>query len=527
MNILGLHKSPWHNTGACIIQTNELDTLQISMISQERLDKKKDSRDFPELAVNACMRELNINSYEEIDLIVMDHIINKDWKLDNKLGQEQKEGFLKDFPEEKIFVINHHLAHAYSVFYSTDFEEASILVVDGRGSSKETQSLYFGDKNGIKLIDKTEKVGIGLLYAAVTQKIGFKLLQEGKTMGLAPYGKNKNIFNFPKEYDGIITDYSSVLIDGKYDFKKEYKVDTSSFSEKADAAFEIQQECEQALLHLVKYSKERLNTNNLCITGGVGLNSVSNYKILQSNIFDDVFINPACSDTGIPLGCALYGLHKINNKNKDYMEISPYLGPTYNNDEIEKAIHLYSGFDIIEDKEFKKTSELLFQNKIVAVHQGRSEMGPRALGNRSILMSPLVAENKDVLNKRVKFREEFRPFAPACLLEHASEYFEIDRESPYMLFVPNVKNNKKKIIPAVTHIDGTGRLQTLTQKRNKHFYKIVKSFYDKTNVPILLNTSFNIAGQPIVESPNDAIETFLKTDIDALLLDKYLLIKLT
>ena len=525
MNILGLHKSPWHNTGACIIQSSELDEVKISLISQERLDKKKDSRAFPELAINTCMKELNINSYEEIDLVIMDYIINKDWKFDNKKEQEEKEGFLKNFPEEKIFTINHHLAHAYSVFYSSKFEEASILVIDGRGSSKETQSLFLGNRDGIHLIDKTEKIGIGLLYSAVTQKIGFKLLQEGKTMGLAPYGKNKNIFNFPNKYNGIETDYSSLLLNEKYEFKKEYNLDTSSFSEKANAAYEVQEECEKALLHLTRYSKEKLNTKFLCISGGVGLNSVSNYKILQSKIFDDVFINPACSDTGIPLGCALYGFHKINKKNKLYGEISPYLGPSYNSNRIEKAIYSYSGFYVNKDSEFKKTSELLYQNKIVALHQGRSEMGPRALGNRSIIMSPLYKENKDILNKRVKFREEFRPFAPACLLEYAKEYFEIDRESPYMLFVPTVKKNKKDVIPAVTHVDGTGRLQTLTKERNKHFYEIVKSFYNRTNIPILLNTSFNVAGQPIVESPEDAIETFLKTDIDALLLDNYLLVK--
>ena len=525
INILGLHKSPWHDTGACIIQSSELNEIKINFISQERLDKKKHSRTFPELAINSCMRELKIDSYEEIDLVILDYIINKDWRLDNKEGKQKKEGFLKNFPEEKITTINHHLAHACSVFYSSGFEEASILVIDGRGSSKETQSLFLGNKYGIHLIDKTEKIGIGLLYSAITQAIGFEFFQEGKTMGLAPYGKNKNIFNFSSKFNGIETDYSSLLIDGKYELIKEYKLDTSSFSEKANAAFEVQQECEKALLHLARYAKKKLNTKFLCITGGVGLNSVANYKVLQSKIFDDVFINPACSDTGIPLGCALHGFHKIKNKSKEYKEISPYLGPRYTRKEIEKIIYSYSGYNIVKDSEFEETVKLICQNKIVALHQGRSEMGPRSLGNRSIIMSPLFKENKDILNKKVKFREEFRPFAPACLLECANEYFEIDRESPYMLFVPIVKKNKRDLIPAVTHVDGTGRLQTITKERNRHFYEIIKSYYSKSNIPILLNTSFNIAGQPIVETPNDAIETFLKTNIDALLIDKYLLVK--
>ncbi len=525
MNILGLHKNPWHNTGAALINIENKET-RFSFLSEERMDRVKDSRAFPSLSIKACMKELKIDSFSDIDLVVMDYIENKNWKKDNKNSEEVVEGFLQDFPEDKIITIDHHLAHAYSVFYSSKFNESAILVVDGRGSSKETQSLYYGDKNGVRLVDKTNKVGIGLLYASITQQIGFKLLQEGKTMGLAPYGKFCNLFNFPKKYNNIETDYSDVLEEGSYNLKTAYSVDIKTFEEKANAAFEIQKECEEALLHLAKYAKKKLNTNNLCITGGVALNSVSNYKILRSGIFDDVFINPACSDTGIPLGCALYGLHKEKNYTKNYSEINPYLGPTYSDEEIKKAINEFSGFTIKEDNNFEKVSELLYSNKIVAVHQGRSEMGPRALGNRSILMSPLLAKNKDILNARVKFRESFRPFAPACLLEYSEEYFEIDRESPYMLFVPLVRENKRDVIKAVTHIDNTGRLQTLTQERNPHFYDIVNSFYKKTGIPILLNTSFNIANEPVVETPQDAIETFLKTDIDALLLSKYLLVKI-
>lgn len=399
--------------------------------------------------------------------------------------------------------------------------------MDGRGSDKETQSLYIADINkGIELIDTTDVIGIGLLYAAVTHEIGFGHLQEGKTMGLAPYGGNatKKILSFPDKFNGIITDYSDVCIEDSYAMNLEHP-QIETFEDKAIAAFEIQEECERALLHLAKYAKEKTGCDYLCISGGVGLNSVSNYKILQSGIFKDVFINPAASDTGIPLGAALYGFHHILKQPKNYYEISPYLGPTYSDERIKKAITKFRGFKLVDQDAFNVAANLIADNKILGFFHGRSEMGPRALGNRSIIMSPLKAENKDILNHRVKFREAFRPFAPAILREHAEEYFLIDRESPYMLMVPLVKEDKKEIIKAVTHVDGTGRLQTVTREFNGKFYNIIESFYKKTGVPVLLNTSFNVAGEPIVESPEDAIKCFLGTDIDALLIEDYLLIK--
>ena len=279
------------------------------------------------------------------------------------------------------------------------------------------------------------------------------------------------------------------------------------------------------MLHLAQYAKEKTGCDYLCISGGVGLNSVANYKVLQSNIFKDIYINPAASDTGIPLGAALYGYHKVLNQPKTYAEISPYLGPTYDDDVIKKAIKKYSGFKLVDTSAFEKAAELIAQNKILGFFHGRSEMGPRALGNRSIIMSPLLAENKDTLNLRVKFREAFRPFAPSILREYAEDYYVIDRESPYMLFVPLVREDKKEIIKAVTHVDGTGRLQTVTKEFNGKYYDLIESFYKATGVPVLLNTSFNVAGEPIVESPEDAIKCFLKTDIDALLIEDYLLIK--
>jgi len=524
--VLGIHKNPWHNTGAAMIKSVDGGKVEFAFISEERLDRIKDSRSFPILSIKSCMEKLGVENSIDIDLVVMDYIENKDWRRDNKQGDMEVHEFMTEIPDEKIITINHHLAHAYSVFYSSGFSESAILVVDGRGSQKETQSLYNADSYGnIHLIEKTENIGIGLLYSSVTQMIGFKLLQEGKTMGLAPYGVDKKILNLKQDYNGISTNYSHMLETGKYTFVNQSSLDLSKFQEKANVAFEVQQECESAMLHLARHAKVKTKSTKLCITGGVALNSVANYKVLQSGVFDDIFINPACSDSGIPLGCVLYGFHHHFNHPRDYSLISPFIGNSYSDRDRLSAINAYSGYSVIEDVSFEYTVSLLSENKIVACHQGASEMGPRALGNRSILMSPIFAENKNILNLRVKHREDFRPFAPACLEEYAQEYFEIDRPSPFMLFVPNVKAEKKHLLPAVTHVDSTGRLQTLTSTRNQHFYKIVQQFYKKTGVPVLLNTSFNVAGEPIVETPENAIECFLGTDIDALILGKFLLIK--
>ncbi|NOU66740.1 carbamoyl transferase [Paenibacillus sp. LMG 31461] len=528
MIILGIHKDPWHNTGAAIIK--EVDNeVQFAFISEERLNREKDSRVFPIKSILACMKQLNINSKDEIDLIVMDHIEDIDWRKDNKTREVIVNDFFKDINEEKIKIINHHLAHACSTFFSSSFDEAAVLIVDGRGTMKETQSLFYASTkdNQINLLDSTDKVGIGLLYSTVSQKIGFGKMQEGKTMGLAPYGRdnNKRIFNFPKEFVGVVTDYSNVVSEGTYTLTAEYDKEISGWDDVATAAYEVQEECEAAFLHLAKYAKEKTKSDFLCLSGGVALNSVSNDKVLKSGLFNDIFINPACSDTGIPLGCALYGYHIAKGRPKSYSTINPYMGPEYSVEDINKAISSFTGFSIYERNAIEKLTEMLIDNKIIARHYGRSEMGPRALGNRSILMNPTIEENKDVLNERVKHRESFRPFAPAILEEFTCDYFDLDRQSPYMLLVPNVNEDKRQVIPAVTHVDGTARVQTLTKERNGAFYDLVESFYKISGVPVLLNTSFNVAGEPIVETPEDAIRCFLSTNIDALLIGEILLIK--
>ncbi|MCA1702181.1 MAG: carbamoyltransferase [Actinobacteria bacterium] len=525
LTVLGLHKDPWHNTGAAIIRAHGSDVL-FSALGEERCDRVKNSRAFPAHSVRACMDELDVASLDEVDLVVMDFICQPVWSEDFYRVPCTTDNFLAEIDPGKIHVINHHTAHAYNTFYSSGFEHAAVLVVDGRGSHKETQSLFAAGPDGIKLLESTRTIGIGLLYAAVTEKIGFGILNEGKTMGLAPYGAHvrKRIFDFPRKFLGITTDYSDVCVDGSYEIAASHAEITAD-EDKARAAFEVQEECEQALLHLAMYAWERTGASRLCLSGGVALNSVANYKVLRAGIFDEVFINPAASDAGIPLGAALYGYHAVAKRPSSYSLISPYLGPRYSEAQVADAVGAFSGYSVERGDVLSRAAEFLVQNRIVGCFQGRSETGPRALGNRSILMSPLIAENKDVLNARVKHREGFRPFAPAILEEYTEEYYVMDRPSPYMLFVPEVREDKRKVIPAVTHVDGTGRLQTLNRDVNSEFYQLVEAFHRSTGVPVLLNTSFNVAGEPIVETPEDAIQCFLGTNIDVLLIESYLLVK--
>jgi carbamoyltransferase len=518
MFVLGIHKDPWHNTGAALIRSEGAKT-DIVFISEERLNRVKDSRAYPEKAIYACLNEFGLKTIDEVDLVVMDYIRDKNWRKDFFKTECNISSELNALPPEKVHVMNHHLAHAAATFYSSGFKKSAVLVVDGRGSENETQSLYVADESGIKCVASTKKIGIGLLYASVTQAIGFKLLQEGKTMGLAPLGANIDppVFQFKRNFNGIETDYSSSCVEGSYAMSTPHRPITT-FDEKARAAYDVQKECEAAMDHLARWAKEITKMDYLCISGGVALNSVTNYKILSSGLYKDIFVNPAASDSGIPLGAALHGLHNVLGVKRNYNGISPFLGPTYSMRRIQKAVSTFSGYRVLHDGAVDEAVKMLAANQIVACHFGRSEMGPRALGNRSILMSPLNAENKDILNSRVKHREAFRPFAPVILEEYASEYFFIDRPCPFMLFVPQVRPEKKLLIPAVVHVDGSGRLQTVNRTLNPLFYSIIEKFAKLTEIPVILNTSFNDNNEPIVESPEDAIRCFMATNIDALLI---------
>jgi carbamoyltransferase len=519
VRILGIHREPWHDTGAAVL-VEDCGGVEIVSITQERLDRVKDSRAFPGDAIDYCLKASGMSSLDEIDLVVSDYIEPAVAKQTQTLPPEK-------IAPEKMAIINHHQAHAAGAFYSSPFDEAAVLVVDGRGSDKETQSLFTASReSGVRLLEKSGILGLGLLYATVTVKIGFGILNEGKTMGLAPYGggSRKDIIDWPsiRRYSGIHTDYTG-LCHGRYDMRP--ALPPMSDDVRARLAFEVQREIEHGMLYLARRAREITGMKNLCISGGVGLNSVANNRIVQEKIFDGVFIHPACSDTGIPLGCALHGYHHILSGRGRFNFNNAHMGRAYTPGEMDCAIKSSAGFRVCCDDDDSKTVELLTDNKVLGWFQGGSEIGPRALGNRSILMNPGRAENKDHLNERVKHRENFRPFAPAVIGERAGEYFDLDRPSPFMLLVADVLPGAREKIPAVTHIDGTARVQTVSMNSNPAFYRLMEKFGEATGTPVLLNTSFNVAGEPVVETPDDAIRCFLSTGIDALRLGKNLLLK--
>ena len=540
--ILGIQCFASIDSGACIMRTKKnSNSYDYVAISEERLIRKKHPYTFPLHSIKYCMDYFNLKSFTEIDLMVSDIIREPVWNRSGPSYNVKEFDYLKSilkFPEEKIFQINHHLAHAASVYYTSGFKNSAILIVDGNGTDLETNSFYEGKNDKIRLIDKYKGRGIGTVYNVITKDcLNLGTGGEGKTMGLAPFGgKGNPILDFSKvNYNGIETDYSSILrrmpfsdiltLSNKNKIKKlninlpkRSKSDNVLKQKWKQIAFDVQNETEKCLIHLGKELKKRVKSDNICIAGGVALNSVANQKLFDKTNFKDISLYPACSDAGIPFGLCIWALYnhpnfKINNR-KIFKLKNAYSGITYNDDEIQSILKKYK----IKSKkiDLKKVAKSLSEGKIVGWFQNGSEYGPRALGNRSILADSRNPKMQDIVNNRVKHREAYRPFAPAVLEEDYKEFFDLKRPSPYMLLVAKVK--KPKLIPSVTHVDGTARVQTVNKKQNDIFYNLIKEFKKITGIGCILNTSFNNAGEPIVETPVDAILGILNMDMDYLVL---------
>jgi carbamoyltransferase len=471
---------------------------------------------------------------------------------------------------EKIFFCDHHLAHAASSFFASPFERAAIVTVDGVGEDTTT-IIARGDGALIEsVVSKSFPHSIGLLYSVFTAFLGFEVNEgEYKVMGLAAYGE-------PTYVDKVRT-LITQADDGSYCINEEYFAFTTSveygFNNKflelfgvprsperdfvtkrmdlslqeqftdedleknqyyADVAASIQVVVEEMVLKIVKHALRITGESNLCFAGGVALNSVANGRILRESGFSNVFIQSAAGDAGGALGSALWASRTLFQDSRSNVVLPTYLGPSYGSKEIEEAIRnaqlSYERVDHDEDELANRISTFLAEGKVVGLFQGRCEWGPRALGNRSIIADPRNPDMRDIVNTKVKFREPFRPFAPVVLAESAKEFFELGGEAyenltRYMLLTTNVKKEKMNDIPACTHINGTARVQTVTPDDNSRFYNVIKSFEDKTSVPVILNTSFNLRGEPIVTSPRDAIKTFLASGIDVLVLENYILKK--
>ena len=587
MYILGI-SAFYHDSAACILNNGEI----IAAAQEERFTRIKHDQNFPSNAIKYCLEEANIQS-SQLKLVAF---YDKPFLKFERLLETYLEyapfgisSFLKAIPiwirkklwiklliqdelegyNGKILFPEHHASHAASAFYTSPFVDAAFLTMDGVG---EWATASYGVGNGNKmeiLADIQFPHSLGLLYSAFTYYTGFRVNSgEYKVMGLAPYGepKYKNlIFEHlidVKEDGSFMMDmsyfnYASGLTMTNDKFHNLFggppRTPESDLTQKEmDLARSIQEVTEEVVFKMAKNVKKVTGKKYLCLAGGVALNCVSNGKLLRSGIFNDIYIQPAAGDAGGALGCALIAWYQhLGNDRKtdgvsDFMK-GAYLGPQFSNNEIKIFLDKkgYS-YKELEDNELPEMiADLIADQKVIGWFQGRMEFGPRALGGRTIIGDARSAETQKTINLKIKYRESFRPFAPSIREENISEYFEIDRPSPYMLLVADVKKEKqlkmnkeqesyfgldklniaRSEIPAVTHVDYSARIQSVNKTTNPRYHQMLTKFNEKYGCPVIVNTSFNVRGEPIVCTPQDAYTCFMRTEMDYLILNNYLLKK--
>ncbi|MFL2998600.1 MAG: carbamoyltransferase [Candidatus Neomarinimicrobiota bacterium] len=586
MYILGI-SSYYHDSAACLLKDGEI----IAAAQEERFTRKKHDQNFPSNAIKYCLSEAGINSSDlEIVAFYDKPFLKFERILETYLAFAPKGlgSFLKAIPlwiKKKLWIKElikdeldysgtilfpeHHASHAASAFYASPFQNAAFLTMDGVG---EWATTSYGIGNGNKmemLADIKFPHSLGLLYSAITYYTGFRVNSgEYKVMGLAPYGE-------PKYKDLIYKHLIDVKDDGSFIMDMSYfnysvgltmtnqKFDNlfggpprepeSELTQKEmDIARSVQEVTEEIVMKMAKHVRKTTKKKYLCLAGGVALNCVSNGKLLRSGLFDDIYIQPAAGDAGGALGCALIAWYQhlgnerhADGKN-DFMK-GAYLGPEFSNDEIKEYLDKkgYS-YQKLEDKDLPEhIADLIADQKVIGWFQGRMEFGPRALGARTIIGDSRSAETQKTINLKIKYRESFRPFAPSVREENISEYFDIDRPSPYMLLVADVHKDKqlkmtkeqegyfglKKLniarseIPAVTHVDYSARIQSVSKQTNPRYHEMLTQFNNKYGCAVVVNTSFNVRGEPIVCTPKDAYLCFMRTEMDYLILNNYLLKK--
>ncbi|MBI9098858.1 MAG: carbamoyltransferase [Spirochaetaceae bacterium] len=582
--ILGI-SAYYHDSAACILKNGEI----IAAAQEERFSRKKGDSRFPSSAVSYCLDEasVSIDQVEHIvfydkpilkfDRILASYIHRAPWGvrsflqsiplwLKSKLWVEsniQKELGTK----KQILFTEHHQSHSASAFFPSPFNDAVIVTIDGVGEWATT-TIGVGDGNKLELLKKINfPHSLGLLYSSFTYYCGFRVNSgEYKLMGLAPYGKPAYLDLIKRELIEIESDGSFRLNMKYFDYMSGLKMINRKFEKlfampalKADEepsqfyrdiAASIQALFNEVLLKIALHAKELTGRKNLCLAGGVALNCVANGEIFRKAGFSQVWIQPAAGDAGGALGAAFYA-HFTYLKNervpvagKDSQKGS-YLGPGFSEESIKNVLDSYDAKYVHynDDTLIEYIVGQIDRQKAVGFFQGRSEFGPRALGNRSILGDPRSPEMQKNLNLKIKFRESFRPFAPSVLEEHSRDYFDEPSRSPYMLFTTQVQQDKllpsdsshKKFleilaerrseIPAVTHVDNSARIQTVSEEDNRKYYRVIKRFYEKTGCPLLINTSFNVRGEPIVNDPSHAYACFMGSNIDVLVLGNYVLLK--
>ena len=556
----------YHDSAAAILKDGHV----VAAVEEERFSRKKFDDGFPRMAIDWCLKEAGITPEQINSVAFYDKPILKfERLLDNYIAvaprglysflnvipkwlhkrlwiKEEIKKHMRGYQGDIIFP-EHHMSHAAHTFFTSPFDEAAILTVDGVGEWS-TSSFGSAENTSIKLTNDIRwPHSIGMFYSAFTYFLGFKVNEgEYKLMGLSAYGK-------PKYYDLILNEILDVKNDGSLHLNLKYfaftydKVMTNQkFAElfgiprrEEDAKAEqihydigasAQKVLEDIMLKMVNHVHKKTGMKNLCLGGGVALNGVANYRILKEGPFESVHIPPSPGDGGSAVGCAqyLYYIHKkqrriIVQDHAKRIQENVYVGPSFSNDEIKSFLE-ENNIDyeyLAREQLLQTTAKLISEQNIVGWYQGKIEWGPRALGNRSILADPRDSKMKDVLNEKIKHRELFRPFAPSILEEYVSEYFDLNIPSPYMLFVAKVKKPDK--IPAVTHVDGTGRLQTVSREANPLYYDLINDFYKITGVPVVVNTSMNVRGEPIVNTPEQAYAMIIKTEMDYIMMGNYMI----
>lgn len=568
MYILGINA--YHgDSSACLLKDGKI----INAIEEERIRRIKHWAGFPSEAIKFCLSDAGI-SIEDVDYITIGR--NPSAHLGKKIISSIKKltsiNFIKDrvtniqkvisikselaralgVDENKIRAkikhIEHHRSHLASAFFSSPFEEAAILSVDGFGDFSSAM-FAIGQGNKIKVLDSvTYPHSLGIFYTAFTQFLGFPWYgDEYKVMGLAPYGEPKYLdkmrkilkinsdgkFELDESYfihstSGVAMtwDNGAPFIDRIYsnklieEFGKPREKDEPLNQFHKDLAASVQKHCEDVIFHILNNLQKKTGMKNICIAGGVAQNSVANGKVKLMTNFENVYIPSAGYDAGTAIGSAQWLYYQILGFNSREFVKSAYFGAHYSDSEIENVLKdhrvNYKKFDT-DDELINYTADLLANGAVIGWFQGRTEFGPRALGNRSVLVHPGRKDAKDLINSKIKRRESFRPFAPSILREYVSEYFEQDDDVYFMEKVFMIRPEKRPLIPAVTHVDGSGRLQTVHKDISPKYYKLIEKFKQKTGLPILLNTSFN-ENEPIVNHPKEALDCFLRTEMDALVM---------
>ncbi|MBM3228110.1 carbamoyltransferase [Candidatus Peribacteria bacterium] len=554
MYILGL-SCFYHDSAAVLLRDGEI----VFAAQEERYTRKKHDEAFPKSAIAHALEHAGITAndlnavafYEKPMLKFFDRILQTTMKVWPRGLRQYHLAMHEWMPKKlwtpqiiqkelgykgKIFYPAHHESHAASAFFCSGFPDAAVITADGVGEWATT-TIGHGQGKDLKLLKEIRYPhSLGLLYSAITYYLGFKVNSaEYKVMGLAPYGEPKYVEQmrqlidlkpdgsfalamqyFTYEYGLRMTGKSIETLFGKPTRDPESPLEQFH----KDIARSLQEITDEAMLNLARAAKQLTGSKYLCLAGGVALNCVSNGKILRSGIFEDIFIQPASGDAGGALGAALMVWHKQMQGERLPRMQHTYLGNAYSQEEIEQFLKDQGmPYDTVALHDLPQyVAKLLEGENVLGWFQGRMEFGPRSLGNRSIIADARNPENWKKVNLKIKFRESFRPFAPTILEERTKEYFALDRESPYMLLVADTLPDKRREIPAVTHVDSSARIQTINRNQNALYYDLLKAFEASTGCPVIINTSFNVRGEPIVESPKDALNCFLHTHMDYLVL---------